>query len=366
MNSVRHLLILLLSVVLLACGGGGGGGGGGGSDGGSNNTGSTPDDTGGGDNTGENGGDDTGTTPPFEIDDIPLFPIGMGTAEVTLTLARLSADAFLAQEAAGFINLEENCADGGERSLIFFDVDNSTDLSVGDRVELSFDNCSGSAVVGLANGTIRLELDSIIEPANPSARTLVFNETFVDFILIDEGGQSTTIEGGFQLQFDDNELSGDTLTIAVNSGSLDYGFPGGDSVSVMPGSQLQKTLDLDSDIYLFSFDQILDASLSGETFTLYADTFGGDVTVAGSFSGDLPGFPAVGAARFYVPGVGSQCLLTIGSDSSPLAEPDRPLLRLLEGGDACMMSGTDAALIYWLNIVAGVLFDDVDNYDLRN
>lgn len=358
MNLVRHSVVLFLSVVLLACGGGGGGGG---SDSDSDNNSDNNSN-----NTGETGGDNSGTTPPFEIDDIALFSIGMGTAEVTLTLARLSADAFLAQEAAGFINLEESCADGGERSLVFIDQDDSTDLSVGDRVELSFDNCSGSAVAGLANGTIRLQLDSIIEPANPYARTLIFNETFVDFVLSVEGGQSTTIEGGFQLQFDDNELSGDTLTIMVISGSLVYGFPGGDSVSMEPGSQLQKTLDLDSDAYHVSFDQILDATQSGETFTLYADTFGADVAEAGAFSGDLPGFPAEGAARFYVPGVGSQCLLTVGSDSSNQAEPARPLLRLLEEGDGCMTSGIDAALIPWLDIVAGVIFDDIDSYDLRN
>ena len=363
MNSVRKLLILLICVVLTACGGGGGGGKGGDASPGSEDTGETP---GGGD--GGDGGDgdgDTGSGPT-----LPLFSFGMGAAELTLTLARLSTDAFLVLEANSFATLDDDCADGGGRTIAFTDADTSGGLTVGDRIEMTFTDCAGSAIADVANGTIRLTLDSLTAPADPAVRSLVFSETLIDFVL-GADAQQTTIEGGFQLQFDDSGTSGDTLIVMVNSGFLRYGFPSDHTVSLEAGSQLQKTLDLDSDTYSFGFEQTLDVTWDGETFTLYADTFGADVTEMGQFSGNLLilpaiGAPFVGAARFYVPGVGSQCLLTHGSDTSNQAEPAAPLLRSSGNGDDCMTAPDDDESVEpWQNFVAGALFSDVDNFGLR-
>lgn len=356
MNSVRKLLILLICVVLTACGGGGGGGKGGDASPGSEDTGETP---GGGDG-GDGGDGDTGSGPT-----LPLFSFGMGAAELTLTLARLSTDAFLVLEANSFATLDDDCADGGGRTIAFTDADTSGGLTVGDRIEMTFTDCAGSAIADVANGTIRLTLDSLTAPADPAVRSLVFSETLIDFVL-GADAQQTTIEGGFQLQFDDSGTSGDTLIVMVNSGFLRYGFPSDHTVSLEAGSQLQKTLDLDSDTYSFGFEQTLDVTWDGETFTLYADTFGEDVSQAGLFSGNLPGLPTVGAARFYVVDMGSQCLLTPGSDTRNLAEPAAPLLRSSGNGDDCMTApDDDEGLVLWQNFVAGALFIDVDNFGLR-
>lgn len=341
MSLSRNAAIALMSVLVVACGGGGSGG------------------------DGSGGNDDRGSSnlPDFDIGDVELYVIGFGAADATLTLGRLSADAFLAAEQYSFQDNLVSCGNGGTRSLRMNDRDDSGDFTVGDRLELLFSNCFGAAIGGVASGYIVLEAKSIAE--NDDGRTLTFSETLSNF-RIGTIGAETTIEGGFDLIFTNSDSGVDTVQILLGNNTLRYGFSQGESVAVGQGSMLQKRYDFNADAYEFRFDQTLAIESEGERFSVYADTLGFGENVIGDFEGNLSEYPQAGVARFYIPGIGSQCVLAIGSDDRNVAYLNAPALRYSATGDDCMMDANTRLNTAWTQIVEDTLFSDVDSFNLRN
>ena len=339
MNLLRKTAIALASGLVVACGGGGSGD--------------------------DDGNDDRNTNdlPSFDIGDVGLYVIGFGAADATLTLGRLSADAFLAAELNSFQENLVSCSNGGTRSLRFIDRNNSNEFAAGDRIELEFTNCFGAAIGGVADGILLLEAKSIAE--NGDSRTIVFSVALQNFA-ISGVGEETTVQGGFDLRFSNSDSGVDVIHILLGNRTLRYGFAAGESVTVGQGSMLQKRYDFAADTYAFQFDQTLAVEYGGERFTLYADTLGMGDDGIGDFSGNLPGYPLEGAARFFIPGIGSQCVLAPGSDDRNVADLDSPALRYSSTGDNCMSDANTRVNTHWSEIVEDTLFSDVDSFNLRN
>jgi len=340
MKITQTFVLAALSCSILACGGGGGGGG-------SKKNNDIPAGGGG---------------PDFDIGDVNLYVIGFGAADAALTLGRLSADMVLFVESTNFAFTGASCGTSGTLNIQFIDTDSSTDLSEGDQIQVSYVNCYGSDIGGLANGTLALTVDDI--SIQGGAREILFTESISDFS-ISSDSEETTIEGEFKLRhsFDGNSL--DSVGIELGNDSLTYGFTGGDTVSIAAGSTMEKTLDLDADSYTFRFDQILDVDVEGETFTMSAKTSTDNGDTISDFVGDLQEYPLLGVGYFSIAEIGSQCVLAIGSDSRNVAQPDAPALRYSEGED-CMADATTNVFTAWEGIVEDTLFSDSDILNLRN
>lgn len=309
---------------------------------------------------GGGGGDDSNGF-QGDLRDVSLYAIGFSTVESTLLTGRVAADAFRAVEINGFQSLSGNCVSTGTRLVQFTDNDSSGDTSAGDRIRLIYNNCSDTAFDAIVNGAIMLDVVAVDEPADAVSRQIIFGLEFQNF-RVSNPTFDVLLFGGYKLTYRSSGMVRDEVIIEVTGSKGSLRYQAADTVlELLPGSVLAKQIDSGTDTYRFRFDADVQTSVPEGSLRIQLAT----LPSQGEFQGQLTQFPLSGIARFFVNGLGSQCVLAPASDDRDVARQQAPALRYDPRGDDCLLDSNSRIRADWSGFTEGTLFTGNDSFDLR-
>lgn len=308
------------------------------------------------------GGGSSSDDEPYYYD-VDFELLGFSLAEATFLVGRYTADAFVASEANNLADREDACTDSGSRLLRFTDWDSSGGVTADDEVQVDYTNCNDPLFGGTLNGGFTLTVLGIAPADSDGRRNVYFTVTFNGF-RVTELGFDTWVRGSYQLDFSSVNNVSDSVRLTLANGNFGYDATSGETVRFASGAEFQYDSDFQAGTYRFQFYADVTITSSARVIPFRMDTLGNIPDQLGEFVGHFADYPTDGAARFYNRYVGSDCLLTPGSDGDGYATPEA-LMRQSADDEYCML-GDGAGKRFWYRIIDGIMFADNDSFNLRD